>query len=93
MLSFLSFKDVPCQDVDVLISAIKVAFEDRELKMLLTKSVFLPSDGIKVNSNLRVGIAAKFLNKHSLPWLRFISCLAHRLEVAFGDSFKNHLST
>ena len=71
-LSFLYLKDLPSQDGDGIVKAIKTAFSIHDLHHLLQKMVFAASDGVSVNSGPKRGIAAKFREEEELSWLSFI---------------------
>ena len=92
-LSFLYLNDLPRQDTDGIVKAIKSVFSIHDLHHLLQKMVFIASDGASVNSGLKGGIAAKFREVEELSWLSFIWCLLHRLEPAISDSLHEHLSS
>ena len=91
-LTFFSLEDAPSKDADGLISAIETAFKKHGLEEVLGKMGFLCSDGASVNSGLIGGVAAKFRNK-DLPWLVFVWCISHRLELALRDSLEETLSS
>ena len=76
-LSFLYLKDIPSQDTDGIVKAIKSAFSIHDLRHFLQKIVFIASDGASVNSGLKGGIAANFRKEEELSWLSFIWCLSH----------------
>ena len=92
-LSFLYLKDIPSQDTDGIVKAIKSAFSIHDLRYLLQKIVFIASDGASVNSGLKGGIAANFRKEEQLSWLSFIWCLSHRLELTISDSLHEDLSS
>ena len=83
-LTFFSLEDAPSQDADGLIQAIKSAFRNHGLEIMMDKLVFLCSDGASVNSGFKKGVAAK-LRETDLPWLVFVWCLSHRLELTLKD--------
>ena len=90
-LTFFSLEEPPSQDANGLISTIETAFKKHGLEEVLSKMGFLCSDGASVNSGLIGGVAAKFRNK-DLPWLIFVWCISHRLELALRDSLDETLS-
>ena len=89
-LSFLSLKSLTSQDAEGLFQAIKNALEEKGLSELWEKLVFLCSDGASVNSGLKAGLINKI--KEELPWVAFIWCLSHRLELAVKDALSNWIS-
>ena len=90
-LLFLYVKDLPSQDADGIVKAIKSSFSIHDLHHLLQKMVFIASDEASVNSGAKGEIAAKFREEEELSWLSFIWCLSHRLELAISDSLHKHL--
>lgn len=90
-LTFFSLEDAPSQDADGLVAAIENAFRKNGLEDILSRMVFLCSDGASVNSGLVGGVAAKFREK-GIDWLTFVWCISHRLELAMKDSLGNDLS-
>ena len=91
-LTFFSLEDASSQDADGLIQAIKSAFRNHGLENMMGKLVFLCSDGASVNSGLKKGVTVK-LRETNLPWLVFVWCLSHRLELALKDSLSDALSS
>ena len=60
LVSFIALKDVPSQDADQIKSAIIKAFDDTGMHGLKDTMVFLASDSISVNSEIKTGVATKF---------------------------------
>ena len=87
VLTFLSLKDLPSQDTDGIKSAIDAAFNDISMPELGKKIVLLASDGESANSGVKSGLAAKFCET-GIPWLVFVWCLSHRLELALKDNLE-----
>ena len=85
-VTFFSLKDVPSQDAEGIHRAIKAAFKDAGLEHLLKKVVFLGSDGASVNTGVKNGLIT--LVRQDTPWVGFVWCLAHRLELALKDALK-----
>jgi hypothetical protein len=93
-ISFFSLRNVPSQDAVGVYSAIKKAFSDEGLEFLLEKVVFLASDGASVNTGIKNGLIS--LIRKETPWVGFIWCFAHRLELALKDALKewmDHITT
>ena len=84
VLTFLSLKDLPSQDADGIKIATNAAFNDISMPELASKVVFLASDGASVNRSVKSGLAVKFCEA-GVPWLVFIWCLSHTLELALED--------
>ena len=76
-LPFLYLKDLPSQDGDDIVKAIKSAFSVHGLHHLLQKMVFIASDGASVNRGRKGGITAKLREEQELSWLSFIWCLSY----------------
>ena len=51
---------------------------------LASKVVFLASDSVSINSGIKSELAVKF-REAGVPWLVFVWCLSHRLELALED--------
>jgi hypothetical protein len=51
--------------------------------------VFFSSDGTAVNSSLKAGVISKF--KVEMPWVTFVWCISHRLELALKDALKKSI--
>ena len=71
-------------DADNIRSAINAAFNDIFMPELASKVVFLASDGASVDSGVKSGVAVKFCEA-GVPWLAFVWCLSHRLELVLDD--------
>ena len=71
-------------DADNIRSAINAAFNDIFMPELASKVVFLASDGASVDSAVKSGVAVKFCEA-GVPWLAFVWCLSHRLELVLDD--------
>ena len=91
-LSFRHLKDLPSQDADGIVRAIKSGFSIHDLHHL-QKNIFIASDEDSVNSGLKGGIAAKLREEEELSWLAFIWCLSHLLSFAIYDSLHERLSS
>ena len=70
-------------------TAILSVIEDHGMKDLIPKMVFLASDGALVDSRNNSGII-RLLQEDS-PWVSFIWCFSHRLELALKDSLKDFI--
>ena len=85
-ISFFPLRDLPPQDVKGIFSALKKAFADEGLEHLLRNIVFLASDGASVNSSVKKGIIG--LIRKEMPWVGFVWCFAHHLEMAVKQALK-----
>ena len=86
-LSLLSLKSPTSQDAEGILQAINSALEEKGLDELWEKLVFLCSDGASVNSCLKSGLIKQIKDK--IPWVAFMWCLSHRLELALKDALSN----
>ena len=84
VLTFLSLKDLPSQDAEGIKSAINAEFYGISMPELASKVALFASDGVSVNSGVKSGLAVKF-REAGVPWLVFVWCLSHRLELALND--------
>ena len=89
-LSLLSLKSPTSQDAEGILQAIKSALEEKGLDELWEKLVFLCTDGASVNSGLKSGLIKQI--KDEIPWVGFMWCLSHRLEVALKDALSNWMN-
>ena len=62
------------------------AFSDEGMGYLLQRTVFLASDGASVNTGVKNGLIS--LIREETPWVGFVWCFAHRLELALKDALK-----
>ena len=85
-ISFFSLRNVPSQDAVGVFSVIKKAFSENGLEFLLEKIVFLASDGPSVYTGMKNGLIS--LVRKEFPWVGFIWCFAHCLELALKDALK-----
>ena len=67
------------QDAAGLKTALEEALKSKDMD-IMDKTVFLASDGASVNSGLKSGLIT--LLKEERPWITFVWCLSHRLELA-----------
>ena len=58
-----------------------------ELDFAATGCIGAGADGASVNFGVHRGMMAQLRNE--MPWLVAVHCVAHRLELAVKDSFKN----
>ncbi|KAJ8050501.1 hypothetical protein HOLleu_03728 [Holothuria leucospilota] len=66
--------------------ALKVKAE--EVSLFLTKScVAMAADGASVNFGSQSGVMVRM--KEDMPWMLQFHCVAHRLELAIKDAFKD----
>ena len=89
MCSFFALKDPVSQDAKGIKQAIEMSFEKRGLRDLLRKLVFLSSDGTATNSGLVNGLITLF--RKDLPWVSFVWCFSHRLELCLKDALSSEL--
>ena len=59
---------------------------------LASKVIFLASDGVSVNSGIKSRLAVKF-REAGVPWLVFVWCLSHRLELELEEHLEEVLET
>ena len=83
---FFSLQDLPSQDAHGIFNAIKNAFKEKDLFDLIEKIVFLASDGASVNTGLNNGLIKFFQDE--MPWIGFVWCIAHRLELSIKDALE-----
>ena len=77
------------QDAPGLKNAIFATFHKHSLESVLSKIVFLSSDGASVNSSKDSGLIR--LLQEDFPWISFIWCFSHRLELALKDALKEFI--
>ena len=77
------------QDAIGLKSAIISAFQRQGLEFVIERMVFLSSDGASVNSGSKSGLIRLF--QENYPWISFIWCFSHRLELAIKDALKDFI--
>ena len=82
--TFFALKEPVSQDAKGIKSTIEMAFKERGLTSILEKLVFLSSDGTATNSGLVNGLIALF--KKDMPWVAFVWCFSHRLELSLKDA-------
>ena len=59
------------------------SFKENSLERALEKIIFLYSDGASVNSGKDSGLIK--LLQEEYPWISFIWCFSHRLELALAN--------
>ena len=77
------------QDTPCLKNAIFATFHKHSLESVLSKIVFLSPDGAFVNSGKDSGLIR--LLQEDFPWISFIWCFSHRLELALKDASKEFI--
>ena len=85
--SFFKLEDPLSQEATGIFNAIKKAFTDNGVEELLERVFFLGSDGASVNSS-----GVKVLIMHfrvAYPWVVFVRCLSHRLELTIKHGLKD----
>ena len=77
------------QDAPGLKQGIIDTFKNFSLECVLEKIVFLSSDGASVNCGKHYGLIRLFQEEY--PWMSFIWCFSHRLELALKDALKEFM--
>ena len=77
------------QDTPGLKQSIIDVFIKHSLEHLIEKIVFLSSDGASVNCGKNSGLIKLLQEDH--PWICFIWCFSHRLELAIKDALKEFI--
>ena len=77
------------QDAQGLHDAILSTFKQHGMELIVKKLVFLSSDGASVNSGSNSGLIRCF--QEDLPWVSFIWCFSHRLELSIKDALKEFM--
>ena len=92
-LSVMKFFEVAApedsQDAAGLKEAIILSFKKHDLESVTKKLVFLSSDGASVNCGSKSGLIRLF--QETQPWVSFIWCFSHRLELAIKDALNEFL--
>ena len=76
-------------DAEILKKAIEDAFRENDMEDALQKIVHFGSDGTYTNSGLKDGLITKL---NDFPWIVFIWCISHRLELSIKDASPKCLS-
>ena len=77
------------QDAPGLKQCIFDTFKEHKVGDLIPKIVFLLSDGASVNGGKHSGLIQ--LIQEEFPWVSFIWCFSHCLELALKDSLKSFI--
>ena len=77
------------QDTSFLKNAILATFYKHSLECVLSKIVFLSSDGASVNSGKDSGLIR--LSQEDFSGISFIWCFSHQLELALKDALKEFM--
>ena len=77
------------QDAPGLKQSIIDVFIKHSLEHLIEKIVFLSFDGASVNCGKNSGLIKLLQEDH--PWICFIWCFSHRLELAIKDALKEFI--
>ena len=87
VVTFLSLKDLPSQYADEIKNTADAAFNlfNYIYVTVANSIVFFDSDGASVNSGFKKGLAVT-LWEAVVPWLVFVWCLSHQLELTLKDS-------
>ena len=72
------------QTSDGMLEAIRRSFKTNNLAELWTRIIYLSADGASVNSGKDSGLIAKLQEEN--PWILFVWCFSHRLELALKDA-------
>ena len=72
------------QDAPILKQALTDLFKENSLELALEKIIFLSSDGASVNCGKNSGLIKLF--QEDYPWISFVWCFSHRLELALKDA-------
>ena len=64
-------------------------FEDVGLDHYAEKLIGFGADGVHVNKGCKTGVMAELNGLSCSPWLVFIWCLSHRLELAIKESLED----
>ena len=65
------------------------SFKENSLELALEKTGVLSSDGASVNCGKNSGVIKLLEEKY--PWISFISCFSHWLELALKDALKQYM--
>ena len=79
------------EDVCDLKQAILSLFTKNLLEFVLSKIVFLMSDGPSVNCGNNSRLST--LLQEVLPWIFFIWCFSHRVKLTLKDALNNFIET
>lgn len=89
--SYFALKDLSSQDAAGIKEGIKEAFHKKGLDSILSKMVFLSSDGTATNSGLTGGLITLF--RRDMPWVAFVWCFSHRLELSLKDALASEFES
>ena len=87
VVTFLFLKDLPSQYADEIKNTADAALNlfNYIYVTVANSIVFFDSDGASVNSGFKKGLAVT-LWEAVVPWLVFVWCLSHQLELTLKDS-------
>ena len=85
--SFFAHKEPISQDAAGIKQATEESFQEKGLSDILAKTVFLSSDGATTNSGLVSGLITLF--KCDMPWVAFVWCFSHCLELVLKDALSS----
>ncbi|KAL5019633.1 hypothetical protein ScPMuIL_002525 [Solemya velum] len=71
-----------------ILDAIDKSFSDFDMEDYHRKTVGYSSDGASVMMGAKKGVIQLLRDRHNAPWILAVWCLAHRLELAIKDCFK-----
>ena len=92
-LYFLGIKNSKASDGGSAAAGIKhgidKCFQDVGLDHYAEKPIGFCADGANVNKGCKTGVMAELNGLSCSPWLIFIWCLSHRLELAIKESLED----
>ncbi|XP_052223803.1 zinc finger protein 862-like [Dreissena polymorpha] len=85
---FLKLVEPENTKADGILKAIDAAFDEFEMPDYKNKTIAMCSDGASVMMGGRNGVIQNIRETGNAPWILAIWCIAHRLELALKDCFK-----
>ncbi|XP_063970390.1 zinc finger protein 862-like [Lytechinus pictus] len=86
-MKFLGISDVENATAAGIVTCIEEVFTTHDIMDWKTELVGCGADGASTNFGIRGGVISKLTQ--DIPWLLGIHCVAHRLELAAKDAYKN----
>lgn len=90
---FLKLEEPPNTKAIGIVQAINNAFTEIGMPDYKQKLIGFCSDGASVMMGVRRGVISLLKEEGNIPWLLSVWCLAHKLEFAVKDSFKDTYMT